>query len=164
MAVAPAGLQMSRLLYLVQRDPLVRSLLAIPSPIPSIVLRAAVARLYTQLAFASPGSVDRKVISAFTYHHRDRAKVATCLDTARRLIPELRDPYDLERIVAPVLVVWGDRDKLVFHQGADRILSVVPGARLEVMRGVGHCPQVEAPDALTELLLGFAGEPESVAA
>jgi len=161
--VAPAGLAMSRLLHLVQRDPVLRSLVALPTPVPSAVIRAAVARLYLQLAFASPRSIDRKVVSAFTWHHRQRAVVARYLDTARRLIPELREPYELERISTPVLLVWGDRDRLVFHRGAERILNTVRGARLELLHGVGHCPQVEAPERFTELLLEFSGEPEIAA-
>jgi pimeloyl-ACP methyl ester carboxylesterase len=163
-AVAPAGLMMSRLLYLVQRDPLLKSLLALPAPVPGAVLRAAVARLYVQLAFASPRSIDPGVISAFTYHHRHRAKVASYLDIAHRLIPELRSPFELGRITAPVLLVWGDRDRLVFHRGAERVLSAVPGSRLELLEGVGHCPQVEAPQRLIELLLAFCDERDAAAA
>jgi pimeloyl-ACP methyl ester carboxylesterase len=156
--IAPAGLAMSRLLYLVQRDQLLRSLLALPAPVPAAVLRAAVARLYLQLAFASPRSVKPEVVASFTWHHRERAKVASYLDIARRLIPELHAPYELNRISAPVLLVWGDRDRLVFHRGAERVLSQVPGARLELLRGIGHCPQVEAPDRLTELVLEFSAQ------
>jgi pimeloyl-ACP methyl ester carboxylesterase len=162
--VAPAGLAMTRLLHLVQRDPVLRSLLALPTPVPGFVLRAAVARLYLQLAFASPGAVDPQVVSAFTWHHRQRARVAHYLDTAHRLIPELRHAFDFERIATPVLLVWGDRDRLVFHRGADQLLSVVPESRLELLPGVGHCPQVEAPDRVTELLLEFSPEPEVAAA
>ena len=154
-AIAPAGLEMSRLLNLVQADPVLRSLLALPAPVPAVVIRAAVARLYLQLAFAAPRSVDRRVVSAFTYHHRHRATVAGYLDTARRLIPELRRPFSLQRITIPVLLVWGDRDRLVFHSGAEQVLSTVPGARLELLHGIGHCPQVETPARLVELLLEF---------
>jgi len=154
-AIAPAGLEMSRLLNLVQADPVLRSLLALPAPVPAVVIRAAVARLYLQLAFAAPRSVDRRVVSAFTYHHRHRATVAGYLDTARRLIPELRRPFSLQRITIPVLLVWGDRDRLVFHSGAEQVLSTVPGARLELLHGIGHCPQVETPARLAELLLEF---------
>jgi pimeloyl-ACP methyl ester carboxylesterase len=162
--VSPAGLEMSRLLFLVERDPLLRSLLALPSPVPSAVLRAAVARLYRQLAFAVPGRVDPGAISAFTYHHRRRATVAGYLATAHRLIPELREPFRLDRIALPVLLVWGDRDRLVFHRGAQRVLDAVPGSRLELLRGVGHCPQVEVPDRFAELLLDFTPEPDLAAA
>jgi pimeloyl-ACP methyl ester carboxylesterase len=162
--VAPAGLEMTRLLYLVQRDPVLRSLLAVPAPVPGAVMRAAVARLYRQLAFASPSSIDPRVISSFTWHLRQRSKVASYLDTAHRLLPELRNPFELERIEVPVLLVWGDRDRLVFHRGARRVLDAVLEARLELLPGVGHCPQVETPDRFAELLLGFGRESEAAVA
>jgi pimeloyl-ACP methyl ester carboxylesterase len=163
MPIAPAGLEMTRLLSLVQRDPLLRSLLALPAPVPALVLRAAVARLYRQLAFAVPGSVDSRIVSSFTWHHRERAKVAAVLDTAHRLIPELRDALDPERITVPLVLVWGDRDRLVFHRGAQKILDVVPDARLELLEGIGHCPQVEAPERVTEMLREFCDDLEGAA-
>jgi pimeloyl-ACP methyl ester carboxylesterase len=162
--VAPAGLEMSRLLQLVQRDPVIRALLALPTPVPAAVLRGAVARLYLQLGFAAPAAIDREVVSAFTWHHRRRADVGRYLHTLRRLIPELRQAFEPERISVPLLLVWGDRDRLVFHRGARRILDAVPGSRLELLEGVGHCPQVEAPERFTELLLEFGGQPQAVAA
>ena len=82
--------------------------------------------------------------------------MASYLEIARRLIPELRSPYQLDRIDTRVLLVWGDKDRLVFHRGAERVLGAVPDSRLELLSGVGHCPQVEAPDRLTELLLEFS--------
>jgi len=162
--VAPAGLEMTRLLYLVQRDPLLRSLIALPAPVPSAVMRGAVARLYRQLAFAVPRSIDPRVISSFTWHLRRRAQVAHCLDIAHRLIPELRDPFRLEQISVPVLLVWGDRDRLVFHRGAQRVLDAVDDARLELMEGVGHCPQVEAPEQFAQLLLEWDAASTAAAA
>lgn len=162
-AVAPAGLEMSRLVALVERDQVLRTLLSLPSPVPSGLIRGAVARLYRELAFAAPEKIDPAVVTAFTSHHRDRATVAAQLAAAHRLLPELREPYDLPRIAAPLLVVWGDRDRLVFHRGAQRILEQVPGARLELLPGVGHCPQVEAPDRFAEILLEFSGQLASAA-
>ncbi len=159
LAVAPAGLIMNRLLELVRRDPVLRSLLALPTPVPAVVLRAAVAGLYIQLAFPRPRAVDPRVISAFTYHHRHRSAVASYLDIAHRLIPELRAPFALERVGAPVLMLWGDRDRLAYHRGARQVLDAVPDSRLVLWEGVGHCPQVETPERFTELLLEFATEP-----
>jgi len=164
MPVAPAGLEMSRLLYLVERDPILRVLLAVPNPVSGALIRNAVARLYRTLAFAVPDAVEEAAIAAFTSHHSDRSTVARYLDTAHRLIPELREPYQLKLISVPVLVVWGDRDRLVFHRGAQQILAAVPGAKLELMPGIGHCPQVEAPERFTNILLEFCGETDAVAA
>ena len=141
-----------------RRDPVLRSVVSLPTPVPAFLLRAAVARLYRQLAFAVPDSIDPGVISAFTFHHRRRDRVAHYLDTAHRLVPELRDPFQLERISVPVLLVWGDQDRLVFARGAKRVLETVPNAQLEVLPGVGHCPQIEAFGRFTELLLRFGDE------
>jgi pimeloyl-ACP methyl ester carboxylesterase len=162
-AVAPAGLQMSRLISLVERDPVLRSLLALPSPVPRAVIQGAVARLYRRLAFARPAAVDQAIVKAFTSHHKDRATVAGYLATAHRLLPELHDPYRFDRIASRVLVVWGDRDRLVLYKGAQRILDEVPGAQLELMPGIGHCPQVEAPDRFARILLDFSEDLSAVA-
>jgi pimeloyl-ACP methyl ester carboxylesterase len=155
---APAGLGMTRLLHLVARDPVLHSLLALPTPVPAFVLRAAVARIYRRMALAAPDAVDPRVISAFTWHHRRRGRVAQYLEIAHRLIPELHDPFALHRITVPVLLVWGDRDRLVFSSGARTLLEAVPGSRLELLAGIGHCPQVEASARFTDLLVQFEDE------
>jgi pimeloyl-ACP methyl ester carboxylesterase len=71
------------------------------------------------------------------------------------MLPELRDPFDLERIDCPVQLVWGDHDVMVFRSGADRVLDAVPDSELAVIEDCGHCPQIEAADQLAELLLDF---------
>jgi pimeloyl-ACP methyl ester carboxylesterase len=162
-AAAPAGLEMSRLLFLVERDPVLHSVLAIPAPVPSMVVRAAVARLYVQLAFASTRGIDQRVISTFTWHVRERARAHSYLDIGHRLVPELRAPFQFTKIGVPVQLLWGDRDRLVFHRGAEKLLRAVPGSTLELLPGVGHCPQVEVPDRFTELLLGFVQAPGAAA-
>ena len=145
-AVAPAGLEMSRLLSLVERDPLLRSFLALPAPVPRMVIRAAVARLYRELAFAAPSAIDPAVVAAF-YRITATGRRSRALPGDRAPAgPRAARPFQLDRITNRVLLVWGDRDRLVFHRGANRILDVVPGARLELLRGIGHCPQFEVPE------------------
>ena len=75
--------------------------------------------------------------------------------TAQRLLPELRDPFRLEQVDCPVLLVWGRQDLLVFQTGADRVIDTVEDARLEVIEDCGHCPQVESPERFCDLLLEF---------
>lgn len=153
--VAPAGLEMARWLAVIERDPIVRWVLASPLPIPRRALHAAVGQVYRTVAFARPRAVDRRVVASFCSHFHDRATVARFLTTGRRLYPELRDAFHLERIRCPVLVVWGRQDRMVYPSGAQRVLAAVPGARLELIDGCGHCPQLEAPDRFAGLLLGF---------
>ena len=161
----PAGLDMPRWFSAIERDPIVRTLLAAPVPMPEIVVRAMVGAVYRQLAFARPGAAARQVVGSFTSHHRDRAGVRRLLETGRRVLPELGGfPFELERIGCPVLLVWGDRDRMVTHRGAQHIVDAVPGTTYELLEGCGHCPQLEEPDRFAELLLAFAAAPGAVVA
>jgi len=153
--VAPAGLDMARWFVLIERDPLIRALLASPLPLPGPLVRGVVGEAYRRFAFRDPRQVERLVAKTFASHFRDRATVRRIHGTAQRLLPELKDPFRLERIGCPVLLVWGRQDLLVFQTGAERVLDVVPAARLEVIEDCGHCPQVECPERFCELLLDF---------
>lgn len=153
--IAPAGLDMARWLGLVERDPIVGRLLAGPLPLPRAVVRRAVGAAYRRLAFRRPGEVDPAVVSGFTSHLGSREAVARVATCGRRLLPELRDPFRLERVSCPVLLVWGRHDALVLRGGARRVLEATPSARLETIDDCGHCPQIERPERLTSLLLDF---------
>jgi pimeloyl-ACP methyl ester carboxylesterase len=154
-AVAPAGLDMPRWFSIIERDPVVRTLLRAPVPMPGWMVRATVGALYRQLAFARPGAAAVEVVEAFTAHHAGRERVRGHLDTGRRLLPELRDPFHFAAVRAPVLLVWGDRDRMVSHTGGQRVVAALPDTTYEIIEGCGHCPQVEEPDRFVELLLDF---------
>lgn len=59
------------------------------------------------------------------------------------------------RISAPTLVVWGDRDRIIPPSHAQVAAEAIPGARLAILDGCGHCPQLEDPERFTEVVLGF---------
>jgi pimeloyl-ACP methyl ester carboxylesterase len=155
--VAPAGLDMARWFVLLERDPIVRWLLAAPVPLPGGVVKRAVSEIYRRVAFHKPGGVDPKVFATFASHVATRELAARALDTGHRLLPELREPFDLDRISCPVLLVWGRHDAMVFQTGAERVLETLPDSALEVVEDCGHCPQIEAPERLVDLLVDFPG-------
>jgi pimeloyl-ACP methyl ester carboxylesterase len=140
----------------IERDPLVRRLLGLPLPIAPPVLRATVGEIYRQLVFARPRSAEAAVVAAFAAHHASRARVAALLASGRRLLPELStSPFRFEQVRCPVLLIWGTRDRMVPHTGAQILLEALPHTHLELLEDVGHCPQLEATDRLLELLLPF---------
>ena len=162
--VAPAGLDMARWLTIIERDPIVRTLLSSPVPLPEWALRRAVAEVYRRIAFHRPRAIEGRAVDSFTSHFAEQHTIARYLATGRSLLPELKDPFQLERIACPVLVVWGEKDAMVYPKGAQRVLDVVPGAQLELLKECGHCPQVECPDRFSELLLEFPPLPLADAA
>jgi pimeloyl-ACP methyl ester carboxylesterase len=114
---------------------------------PSLPLRGALP--------VSPG----RVVSMFAGHHRRREDATRFLAVGRRLLPELQGCFELERIEAPILLVWGDRDRMVTHRGARHLVEAL-GDRddfaYELYEGCGHCPQVEMPERLAASMLTFA--------
>jgi pimeloyl-ACP methyl ester carboxylesterase len=155
--VAPAGLDMARWFSVIEREPVLRALLAAPVPIPPTVIQRVVGEVFKRLALHRPGKADPRVASVFASHFTDRVVTGRLMSTGRRLIAELRDPFELERVSCPVLLVWGRHDVMVFQTGAERVLEAVPESRLVTIEDCGHCPQLECPDRLAELLLDFPG-------
>jgi pimeloyl-ACP methyl ester carboxylesterase len=153
--VAPAGLDMPTWFAAIQGAPLVRAMLRSPVPVPQAALRRAVGSTYRVLAFASPRKADEAVVSAFTAHFGSQRDVVRLLATGRRILPELKAPFNLAQVSCPVLVVWGERDRMVAHAGAGRIVAALPETRVELLPRCGHCPQIEEPDRLAELLAEF---------
>jgi pimeloyl-ACP methyl ester carboxylesterase len=62
-----------------------------------------------------------------------------------------KPPY--ERIAVPALVVEGADDKLKPHGWAATIAAEIPDGRAATIQNAGHCPQIEQPALVIELLL-----------
>lgn len=153
--VAPAGFDMPTWFAAIEGAPLVRAMLRSPVPVPETAVRRAVGSTYRVLAFASPRKADEAVVGAFTTHFGSRRDVIRLLATGRRVLPELKAPYELANVRCHVLVVWGERDRMVSHSGAERIVAALPNTQVELLPRCGHCPQIEEPDRLAELLAEF---------
>ena len=125
--IAPAGLDMPTWFAAIQGAPLVKAMLSSPVPVPQATLQRAVGTTYRVLAFARPREADEAVVGAFTSHLRTREDLARMLATGGRLLPEIKAPFRLDRVRCPVLVVWGERDRMVFAKGAERDRRGAPG-------------------------------------
>jgi pimeloyl-ACP methyl ester carboxylesterase len=153
--IAPAGLHMARWFTVIEGERLIRLLRHSPFPVPEVVVREVVGRVYRSLAFHDPAGADPGVISSFARHIGTIERSMGVLDIGRRMLVELEDPFDLKAIDCPLLLVWGEGDRMVYTDGAERVLRTVDYSDIEVIPECGHCPQVEVPDRLAELLLRF---------
>ena len=113
--VAPAGLTMARWLSIIEGEALLRWLLRTPVPMPEIVVREVVGRMYRSFAFARPR---RRRPGRRVLVHPPRGDQAR-----RRPHPRHRPPGDRRAAATPttsggsscpVLLVWGDQDRMVY--------------------------------------------------
>ena len=155
--IAPAGLEMARWLAIIEREWLIRVLRHSPVPLPVPLVRQVVGRVYAGLAFSTAGRASPDVVESFSGHIPTVERAGEILDIGRQMLAELVRPYRLERITCPLLLVWGDRDRMVYTGGAERVLRTVPYSDIEVIPDCGHCPQVERPERTAQILLEFPG-------
>jgi 3-oxoadipate enol-lactonase len=62
---------------------------------------------------------------------------------------------DLTRLESPVLVLWGSEDAKTPRSMSDDLISLLPSSTLIVVDGVGHLPQVDAPDVFARYVLTY---------
>ena len=84
-----------------------------------------------------------------------------CLAAARFRRPGLEPPATpssaraYERITVPALVVEGAGDKLLPPGWAAQIAGQIKHGRSAIVDDAGHCPQIEQPATVNDLLLNF---------
>ncbi|MCK9248384.1 MAG: alpha/beta hydrolase [Solirubrobacteraceae bacterium] len=156
-AIAPAGIGSPRWFQLIHQHQLLRYVLNDRGPVPVALVRTVISQIYRQLAFAHPMRARRDVVTRHASHFHSRRDVRRLLHTGQRLMEELDDPFAFDRVSCPVLVVWGDRDRMVPHPGGRELVAALPDGRLELLPGVGHSPQIEATETVADLLVDLVG-------
>jgi pimeloyl-ACP methyl ester carboxylesterase len=107
-----------------------------------------------RLTMADPAAVPEDVVRAHIQLVRERRgdpdAAAAFIEGARSVLRLLRlgGPYRtaLDRVRCPVLVVHGDRDRFVPPAFARAACRAHPEWALRMLGGIGHVPQLEAPD------------------
>ena len=62
---------------------------------------------------------------------------------------------NLDRLTMPVLVIWGQQDRLLSVDHAQVAANRIPNVRLHIFDQCGHCPAEEHPNAFNALVLEF---------
>ncbi len=76
---------------------------------------------------------------------------------------------DLDKIQCPVLVAWGDKDRILpLVKHGPRFRDEIPGVEFRVWKGIGHTPMWDDPGLISSTIADFAAhsaarEPASAA-
>ena len=74
---------------------------------------------------------------------------------ARAIMSRPDQADTLRRTAVPALVICGEEDKLCPLQIHEDMVGLIPGAKLEVVRGAGHLVPLEQPERTNELILDW---------
>jgi pimeloyl-ACP methyl ester carboxylesterase len=119
---------------------------------------------YARRFLQAPEDVERLMDEAFLAGmremHATEGYARAYASTVRALVDrEARDSAALMARLAesrlPVLLIWGEDDRLLPVGRAREAVRTLPGARLEVIEGAGHTPQAERPDRFNSILEDF---------
>ncbi|HEX8147329.1 MAG TPA: alpha/beta hydrolase [Pyrinomonadaceae bacterium] len=102
-----------------------------------------------------PGEVDRGVRELV----REMNLAALNASAGEELPSGVEAAGRLCEVRAPTLVVVGDLDTPQTLEAADALARGIHGARLEVISGTAHLPNMERPEEFNRVLLGFLDDP-----
>jgi pimeloyl-ACP methyl ester carboxylesterase len=156
-SIAAPGFVDSWLIRTVARYPFpLRLYSALPVPVPGFLVRKVAEQLVPRLLYANSTAADAMQVQRFTALFPDYRATKSRLEQARQLVAELADAYRLESVKVPLLVVACGKDKLVTAASGRQLHTLVPHSRLLVREDWGHCPQLDDPVEVAELLTYFA--------
>lgn len=72
-------------------------------------------------------------------------------------IPDKGLKKRIHRVSAQTLIIWGESDRLVSPVYAEEFAKLIPGSRVEIIKGAGHVPQWEQLDTVGPMVVDFLG-------
>lgn len=90
-------------------------------------------------------------------HAATLLEVAGDLGTFRGVRPEWREQLieGVRRLQVPILVTWGDHDRILPVAHLEAAAAALPGAETHVFTRAGHMPQIERPDEFADVVESF---------
>ncbi|WP_199434935.1 alpha/beta fold hydrolase [Qaidamihabitans albus] len=156
-SIAAPGFVDSWLVRAVGRYPLpLRLYSALPLPVPGFVVRRVAEQVIPRLLYADAGTAEQHHVRRFAELFPDYRSTTSRLEQARQLVGELAEAYQPDRVQVPLLVVACGKDRLVSAAAGRRLHALVPHSRLLLRDDWGHCPQLDDPRSIAELLTFFA--------
>jgi len=64
----------------------------------------------------------------------------------------------VDRLMMPVLVTWGDEDRVLHVSGAAILDQLIRDSEIQILKGVGHLPMIEKPKEVGEYFVQWQGK------
>ena len=104
--------------------------------------------------FEDPSIITKDVVEAYLEPYRDR-KAHKTFASALKVIQDPRVYQSLESIDKEVLVLWGEKDRVIKRPTIEKIVRKLPYAHFETHPSSGHCAMEEHPEWCAEHIIPF---------
>jgi pimeloyl-ACP methyl ester carboxylesterase len=139
----------------------IKKLVASPlilKPIFHFVRRPGFVRRWASLAYANPEAITDELIEILAGPPQDRGSARAFSALFRAAIAVNFSPsvkVILPTVTAPMLLIWGQKDKFVPPTLAQRFTQYNENLELLQLEDVGHCPHDESPEIINEVILNW---------
>jgi len=123
--------------------------------LPMPVLRRVMEAVFRGAACPNPRRADREAVRAWVNQFQTRDDLVRIMSYANPVIEELHNAPRDKAIDVPILLLWGDRDRLTLHGGARHLLAANPHTEFVPLPGSGHCPQLDIAPRIAALITDF---------
>jgi pimeloyl-ACP methyl ester carboxylesterase len=125
--------------------------------VPMPVYRWLAARLFAYLA-SGDGPLVPGAAATHASQFRRMRDVRRILGPGSQMVTELPEGGRPAMPSVNTAILWGRKDRMTPVRGAEILAALAPHADVRVLDGLGHCPQIERPDLLCELILEFVAD------
>jgi pimeloyl-ACP methyl ester carboxylesterase len=108
---------------------------------------------------ADPAHMPQRLVARYLAPYVGKDGVSHLLVLGRSIRADDLEDLDLERIVAPTLIVWGERDGWSEPSLPDRLATAIRHSRLVRVETAARLVPEDEPDRLAELIIDFTSQP-----
>ncbi|MBV5260049.1 alpha/beta fold hydrolase [Synechococcus moorigangaii CMS01] len=119
-----------------------------------VARQPVVLKNWLKLAYPSWPTIDAELLAIVQAPTQDQYADQAFVALSRRVgQPGFAPPMAevLAQVQCPVLILWGEKDRFVPVAIAPKLAAVNSRITLEILSGLGHCPQDENPQLIYEL-------------
>ncbi|MFE6862642.1 alpha/beta fold hydrolase [Nocardia sp. NPDC057668] len=124
--------------------------------VPAPLLRGGISVFARMALWGDPRAADRALIALWRDKYGSSAQVAWLAENAIRFAQESVGGYSGDPVPCPVRIVHGRRDRIIPVRAGAALHRLLPGSEFIVLPRAGHCPQLDDPAGIADLLADFA--------
>lgn len=115
---------------------------------PKSLHRRMIRWALSRLLYGQRTAVDTGVVAAFADTVADFATARRLLHLGAQFVFEVDGAVEHGGVNVPMIVLHGTADRLIPVSSSHTLHRTNPGSRLVVLDRIGHCPQLDSPDAV----------------